>query len=96
MKVAFYKDRTQFLDSLIAWWTRGPYSHIELVFERDGKNLCASASPRDGGIRLKEIELDPNHWDIIEIEGYDEEKAFGGSPAEQAQNMTSLACLGLF
>lgn len=75
MKVAFYKDRTQFLDSLIAWWTRGPYSHIELVFERDGKTLCASSSPRDGGVRIKEIELDPNRWDVIEIQGYDEQKA---------------------
>jgi hypothetical protein len=75
MKVAFYKDRTHFLDAAISWWTKGSYSHLELVFDQDGKTICASSSPRDGGVRTKEIELDPEHWDIIELKGYDESAA---------------------
>ena len=32
-----------------------------------GISLCASSSFIDGGVRMKWIILDPDHWDIIEI-----------------------------
>jgi hypothetical protein len=54
VKIALYKGKKTITDKLISWWDRGLYSHVELVFS-DG--LCASSSPRDGGVRMKPIEL---------------------------------------
>jgi hypothetical protein len=75
MKVALYKGKrggfAGAFDASVRWWTRGAYSHVELIFS-DG--LSASASSRDGGVRFKDIEYHPDRWDIIEIEA-DEEYA---------------------
>lgn len=64
MKIAFYKGRKRIFNRLVSWWTRGPYSHCELVLD-DG--LSVSASFMDGGMRYKRIEFNPDHWDFIEI-----------------------------
>jgi hypothetical protein len=61
----------------VRWWTRGPYSHVELVFSN---GLSASASARDGGVRFKRIDFKPEHWDFVELkvdeeQGFDEEYA---------------------
>jgi hypothetical protein len=75
MKIALYKGKrggfAGAFDASVRWWTRGAYSHVELIFS-DG--LSASASSRDGGVRFKDIEYHPDRWDIIEIEA-DEEYA---------------------
>jgi len=75
MKVALYKGKrggfAGAFDASVRWWTRGAYSHVELIFS-DG--MSASASSRDGGVRFKDIEYHPDRWDIIEIEA-DEEYA---------------------
>jgi hypothetical protein len=75
MKVALYKGKrggfAGAFDAAVRWWTRGAYSHVELIFS-DG--MSASASARDGGVRFKDIEYHPDRWDIIEIDG-DEEYA---------------------
>ena len=63
VKVAFYKGRKRFFNRAVAWWTRGPYSHCELIV--DGKSY--SSSFLDGGVRVKEIDYDPDHWDIVEL-----------------------------
>ena len=73
MKIAFYKGTHEGLPGLfnraVRWWTRGAYSHTEMVFEQnaDGQYLCASASKMDGGVRFKNIILDPDKWDVFEI-----------------------------
>jgi hypothetical protein len=79
MKIAFYKGThaglTGVFNRLVRWWTRGPYSHCEVVFsERDasGAALCASSSKMDGGVRLKFIALKPENWDIWEVPSADE------------------------
>lgn len=69
MKIAFYKGTTKPFNWVVSKWTRGPYSHCEVVFS-DG--WCASSSFLDGGVRFKYIDLDPNHWDIIEVPNIDE------------------------
>lgn len=43
---------------------RGPYSHCELMFS-DG--LSGSASFIDGGVRIKAIDYNPDHWDFIDL-----------------------------
>ena len=73
MKIAFYKGRRKgprgWFDALVRWWTRGPYSHCELVID----GLCWSSSARDGGVRGKAIVLGAN-WDVFDVPG-DEAKA---------------------
>mgnify|MGYP001213384616 CR=1 FL=1 len=73
--LAFYKARGNFFDRLIRWWTRGPYSHVELVIgAENGEATIISASPRDGGVRERRLVLDPELWDLVHIPG-DAEKA---------------------
>ena len=76
MKFAFYKyDRTKWnfetiVDRLICFATRGKYSHVEAMLEQnpDGSWQCASSTPRDGGVRIKNIFLKPEHWEIIDVD----------------------------
>ena len=71
MKIIFYKaEHGTFADKVISLFTRSKYSHCEILFS-DG--VCASSSPRDGGIRLKSIQIG-DHWDVFELIGrYDED-----------------------
>jgi hypothetical protein len=62
--VSMYKGRKRVSNRLISWWDRGPYSHCEITFS-DG--LSGSASFLDGGVRLKYINFDPEHWDRFVI-----------------------------
>lgn len=63
VKVAFYKGRDAFLDRLIQWWTGSSYSHCEIVVN----GVSYSSSPRDGGVRMKLIDFNPQHWDFVEV-----------------------------
>lgn len=73
MQIAFYKGTRPGLAGLfnraVRWWTRGPYSHCELVLWRlaDGRAVCGSSANLDGGVRRKIIYLDPARWDVIDI-----------------------------
>lgn len=68
MRAAFYKGTRPGLQGIygraVRLIDRGPYSHCELVFY-DG--ISASSSWMDGGVRLKRIEYNPQHWDFIEL-----------------------------
>lgn len=67
LHIAFYKaEYGNWVDKLIAFMTNSKYSHCELVLT-DG--LCASSSPRDGGVRQKRINLGEK-WDIYTLEGH--------------------------
>ena len=77
MKIASYKATRSgapgLFNILVRWWRASKYSHNELVFA-DG--MCASSSWMDGGIRFKQIELNPQKWDIVELDSkFSEEKA---------------------
>lgn len=73
VRIAFYKGRRRLFNRLTAWWTRGPYSHCELIAgcDEQGRALCWSSSFMDGGVRLKAIRLVRGHWDVLEIEAPD-------------------------
>lgn len=56
------------IDALGAWviraWTRSPYSHCEIVIG----DMWYSSSIQDGcRVRAKQIEYDPDHWDLIPL-----------------------------
>jgi hypothetical protein len=79
MKLAFYiGDHSN--DSLVTrlgWYLtqlvqKGPYgnvTHVEAIHYEypDGSTLIASSSVRDGGVRSKQVRLDPTHWMIVDV-----------------------------
>lgn len=71
MKAAFYKGRKRLFNRLTSWWLRGPYSHVELVlgYDQAGQAICASSSMMDGGVRVKHMTLNPDHWDVVDVSG---------------------------
>lgn len=73
MRAAFYKSTrpgvSGLYNRLVRVWERGPHSHVELVFS-DGKS--ASASLIDDGVRFKDINFKHEHWDFIDLAGFDE------------------------
>lgn len=81
MQIAFYKGTRPGLAGVfnraVRWWTRGPYSHCELILWRlaDGRAVCGSSSNLDGGVRRKIIDLDPDHWDIVDARWANQSKA---------------------
>jgi hypothetical protein len=85
VKLALYKGRrsenpkAKLFDRAVAWWTRGPYSHCEIVFEDTPPQVafCYSSSNRDGGVRCKAIDLTTGHWDVLDLDGFDEDRAWG-------------------
>jgi len=64
IRLALYKAPGDTYDCLIRVWTRSPYSHCELVLP-DGR--FATSSPRNGGVRAKVIEPDPDVWDFLPL-----------------------------
>lgn len=69
MQIALYKGRKRLFNRLVSWWTRSPYSHCELVVGHlNAGALCWSSSYQDGGVRLKVIQLNPAHWDIVDLQ----------------------------
>lgn len=68
MTVAFYKGRERWASRFLAWWARSDYSHCEVILSRDGDRFeCASSSLMDGGVRVKWIELRPEHWTLVDM-----------------------------
>ncbi len=68
MRAAFYKGTRPGLagvyNRLVRWWTRSPYSHVELILTG---GWCGSASFMDGGVKLRVIDFDPARWDFIDL-----------------------------
>jgi hypothetical protein len=73
IQLAFYRGRARLFDRLIQWWTRGPYSHVEVVTHRSnsGAAWCISSSWMDGGVRGKWMVLNPARWDVIVLPDID-------------------------
>lgn len=92
--LAFYKHKRSwrkeplkaFADAITRFFTKGKYSHCELVIERlkfTGGNHyehetlfdCYSSSIRDGGVRCKSIDvMDKSKWDLIPLKLVTEEQ----------------------
>lgn len=65
VRVALYKaGKGRWWDRLIGARTGSKYSHVELVLP-DG--TCWSASPREGCVRGKRIDLGDGKWDVVEV-----------------------------
>jgi uncharacterized protein YycO len=65
MRIAFYKARYgDWTDYLVALFTMGRYSHCEYMFS-DG--MWFGSSPRDGGVRYKQIKPAESHWVFLDL-----------------------------
>jgi hypothetical protein len=69
MQIAFYKgpatDSVHQLSHLsVTWWTRSPYSHVELVVD----GYAYSSSGRDDGVRRKLIDFTDGKWDLFDLD----------------------------
>lgn len=62
MIIALYKNTDHTFNRLVSWWTKGPYSHCELIFST---GMSGSSSFRDKGVRVKRIGYKPDNWDFI-------------------------------
>jgi len=69
-KILFYKadcDRARWYDKLVAFFTRGPYSHVEIYCEKYDTTL--RITPRDDSVYLvRKPKYNLEHWDIIDVE----------------------------
>ena len=71
--VLFYRGKAgRIADKIVAFATRSPYSHCELVRSatrpKPGEtHLCLSASGRDGGVKCREITLGDGKWSSYEV-----------------------------
>lgn len=95
VQVALYKGRSRLFDRVVQWWTRGPYSHVEIVTHRSysGAAACISSSWLDGGVRGKWIHLRPDRWDVFEVEG-DSQAAIAWLERHQGKPYDTLGLLG--
>jgi len=68
--LAFYRGKGNWVNALIRLWTRGPYSHTEVITKSEGPNLhyCHSADRPDKGVRSKWRLLDVDEWDFVEVD----------------------------
>lgn len=92
MQLIFYKAvNGTIYDKSIAFYTRGKYSHCEILFS-DG--VCFSASPRDGGTRFKVIEVE-SHWDRIAVGTSHEDEVWQWCARQVGKPYDWLGILGL-
>lgn len=94
MRLAFYTGTRKgihgLLNRTVRWWTRGPFSHCELIFTA---GMSASASGVDHGVRFKVIQYDPARWVIIPING-DEAQAMSWFVANMGKGYDYLGLFG--
>lgn len=89
---AFYKGTHAgvpgIYNRLARWWTRSPYSHVELIFFDGGPGAdsqAASSSYMDGGVRFKWFEVDPDLWDLVDLPGHLAEPALAWFDAHEGE-----------
>jgi len=61
----------------VCWLTDSVYSHCEAIFDDDLSRPvpCGSSSFIDDGVRIKEIMLNPDHWDVLDVPCFDAEQS---------------------
>lgn len=74
--LASYIGKGLWFDGLVRWWTKSDTSHSEIATKNaDGIWVGFSSSPRDGGVRFKQIDFDSGHWRLTPLSDVDEAEA---------------------
>lgn len=71
VKLALRKNDTRILARFIQLWSGSIYSHCELVID----GFCYSSSVMDKGVRKKQIKLDADKWDVVDLPWADQQTA---------------------
>lgn len=85
-RIAFYKgwgDKWyhKITSALVKVWTRGKYTHVELINDDDTecpKGWCwySASAFNEGLVRVKNITIKEGHWDIYELGNFRQYDAF--------------------
>jgi len=79
MKIAFYKGyghtlAQKIVTVLINLWTRGPYSHVELIDAHEGEpdpekwHWYSASAFKEGEVRVKMMRpYNPDNWDVFDV-----------------------------
>jgi|TARA_R110001583_G_scaffold7472_21_gene37036 hypothetical protein len=67
IKIAFYAGEGNYINRIIKWWTKSPYSHAELIMP---DNTWIGISPfKTSKIEsVEKLVFEPCDWDIIDLE----------------------------
>jgi len=67
--LAFYKAKKTKLDKAICFFTRSKYSHVEMIVGplNGTSGMSISSSGRNGGVKERKINFNPERWDIVEV-----------------------------
>jgi len=93
IQVAFYKANQPYADwtdRLIAFYTKGKYSHTELIID----DFMYSTSPRDGKVRKKKHIYCENIWDYVEVKNIEKEKILEFFELTKGQKYDYIGILG--
>ncbi|MCQ9121188.1 enoyl-CoA hydratase [Rodentibacter pneumotropicus] len=93
-------------DAVTRFFTKGEYSHCELVVERtvfSGNHYehevyydCYSSSVQDGGVRCKQIDVsDREKWDLIPLKNVTEEQIKAYFDRTQGQKYDWWGAIGI-
>lgn len=68
IKVAFYKGKGDFVNTIVRWWTNSVYSHAELVLADDVTWIGISPFVKSKIDKKIKLQVNPNDWEFITLE----------------------------
>ena len=68
IKVAFYKGKGNFINTIVRWWTGSVYSHAELILDDDKTWIGISPFIKSKISKRIETSIDPSKWDFYSID----------------------------
>ena len=68
IKVAFYKGKGDFVNTIVRWWTNSVYSHAELVLPDDVTWIGISPFVKSKIDKKIKLQIEPADWDFVTIE----------------------------
>lgn len=79
----------------VRWATRSEYSHSELCIGDPFASAvpCLSSTGVDGGVRVKELRLSPEEFDLVELPGVTPEAVIDFAWKHQGEGYDVIGCV---
>jgi hypothetical protein len=75
IKVAFYKGKGDLFNKIVRWWTKSPYSHVELILP-DGVTWIRIGPFSSSKLSaIKKEKWEPQNWDFVTLKVSEEQLA---------------------
>ena len=68
IKVAFYKGKGDFVNTIVRWWKNSVYSHADLVLPDDVTWIGISPFVKSKIDKKIKLQIEPADWDFVTIE----------------------------